>query len=57
MAAIEAEGLAWQYKVASQRIGCGYTEAPPLSCGLFNVYYQASPSASIAAKGCSYPGL
>ena len=30
---------------------------PPLSCGLFNVYYQASPSASIAAKGGSYPGL
>ena len=57
MAAIEAEGFAWQHKVSNQRIGCGYNAAPPLSRGLFNVYCQASPSASIAAKGCSYSGL
>ena len=31
--------------------------APPLSCGFSSVYYQASPSASIAAKGGSYPDL
>ena len=63
MAAIEAEGLAWQYKVLRRRSGCGdkypgrLPVHPPLSCWLVGPYCQASPSASIAAKGCSYADL